>query len=540
MIGKLTLLCALAVGATAQPAQPAVSGRTVDGQGQPVRKVALTLLPLAKNAADDVLPPFGATSDPTGRFEFYDVPPGRYRLLAERPGYLKTYYGAGSIITLRAGAPISGLAIRMTEQAVISGKVTLGEDAASTVMVYLFQQKYQNGAQEWVRITSVVGEPGGGFSFNKVAPGRYRLGAEASVLQRPPGQRAERYVLTYYPGVADVGSAETIEVRRGQTVADLRLPLSKAPLFSLSGSITGKPSSSGRMIVFLSSAGVGMSGSAAVTGETFRIEGIPAGAYALGVVDMSGGGIATAVGGVVRMVSGSIRLAAQQPVQVSGDVVGLTIDLDPSAGIRGTVAGAPAGAKLRVLLSPIDVSMPYNAQAEVKADGTFIIPGSFIGRFRLQVEDLPAGAYIKSAVYGKKEALDTLDLAGTGGDEKLEIVLGAGAARISGIVRDPNGKALQGTVTLIPDPPQPLRTSLYQSADTDENGRFEIQGIRPGKYRLYAWEELKSGSHLDPQVTAPYQAFSVAMEAAENDRKEVTLKRISVDQMEAATKAPAP
>ena len=277
-----------------------------------------------------------------------------------------------------------------------------------------------------------------------------------------------------------------------------------------------------------------------MTGETFRIEGIPAGAYALGVVDMSGGGMATAVGGVVRMVSGSIRLAAQQPVQVSGDVDGLTIDLDPSAGIRGTVAGAPAGAKLRVLLSPIDVSMPYNAQAEVKADGTFVIPGSFIGRFRLQVEDLPAGAYIKSAVYGKKEALDTLDLAGTGGDEKLEIVLGAGAARISGIVRDPNGKALQGTVTLIPDPPQPLRTSLYQSADTDENGRFEIQGIRPGKYRLYAWEELKSGSHLDPQVTAPYQAFSVAMEAAENDRKEVTLKRISVDQMEAATKAPAP
>ena len=102
--------------------------------------------------------------------ELADVPPGRYRLLAERPGYLKTYYGAGSIITLRAGAPISGLAIRMTEQAVISGKVTLGEDAASTVMVYLFQQKYQNGAQEWVRITSVVGEPGGDSASTRLRP----------------------------------------------------------------------------------------------------------------------------------------------------------------------------------------------------------------------------------------------------------------------------------------------------------------------------------------------------------------------------------
>jgi hypothetical protein len=530
-MGKLTLFCVLAVCAAAQP-QPAVSGRTVDGLGQPVRKVALSLLPLEKNAADDVLPPFGATSDTTGRFEFYDVPPGRYRLQAERPGYLKTYYGAGSIITLRAGAPVSGLAIRMTEQAVISGKVTLGGDAPNMVVVYLFQQKYQNGGREWVRITSVSGLPNGEFSFNKLAPGRYRLGAEGSVLAAAPipGQRPERYVLTYYPGVADVGSAETIEVQRGQTVSDLRLPLSKAPLFSVSGSIIGKPSSPGRMIVFLSSAGSGMSGSTAVTGDKFRIEGIPAGTYALGVVDMSGAGIATADGGVVRAVaSASIRLAAQQPLQVSGDADGLTIDLDPSAGIRGTVAGAPAGAKLRVLLSPLDVSMPYNAQAEVKADGTFAIPGSFAGRFRLQLDGLPAEAYIKSAMYGKKDALDPLDLAQTGGDEKLEIVLGAPAARISGVVRDEKGNAIEGTVTLIPDPPQPLRTSLYQLAATDGNGRFQFEGVRPGKYRLYAWEDFEEGAQFDPGVTAPFQARSVAIEVKEGERKEVAVTRISAD-----------
>jgi hypothetical protein len=305
--------------------------------------------------------------------------------------------------------------------------------------------------------------------------------------------------------------------------------LGKVPLFSVSGSIIGKPPNSARLMVYLVAPGLGVSASTGVTGDKFRIESVAPGSYSVGVVDMSGGGVAMAVGGVIRMASGSMRLAAMQPVQVSGDVDGLTLDLDPAAGIRGTVAGAPAGAKLSVLLSPADIPMPYNAQAEVNADGTFVIPGSLTGRFRLQVEGLPADAYIKSAAYGKKDALDPLDLARTGGDEKLEIVLGAPAARISGVVRDDKGKALEGTVTLIPDPPQPQRISLYQSAEADEDGRFLFQGVTPGKYRVYAWEDLEPGAYLDPQVTAPYKAQSVPVEAGQNETKSVTLKRIAVD-----------
>ncbi|MGA3096198.1 MAG: carboxypeptidase-like regulatory domain-containing protein [Bryobacteraceae bacterium] len=544
MIRELTLFCALAASAAAQaPAepQPVVTGRTVTEDGQPLRKVILTLLPIGTGDSGEPLPPYTITSDTAGRFEFYSVPPGRYRLVAERAGYLKTYYGArntwaeGSVLTLRASQPITGLAVRMTEQSVISGSVVLGE-GANTVLVYLLQERYQDGRRQWVRLTSAVNQSGGDFSFNKLAPGRYRLAAEArGIAAVAPGQ-SQRSALTYYPGVVDAGSAETIEVRRGQAVSDLRLPLLKSALFSVSGTITGKPPDAGRMVVYLASAGVGVSGSAAVTGDKFRIESVPLGSYALGVMDMSGSVVALAGGGVMLASGSAMRLASMQPVQVSGDVDGLTLGLDPGAGIRGAVAGAPAGTKLRVLLSPVDIPMPYNAQAEVNADGTFAIPGSFAGRFRLQIEGLPADAYIKSAMYGKKDALDPLDLARTVGDEKLEIVLGAPAARISGVVRDEKGKALEGTVTLIPDPPQPQRTSLYQLAETGGNGSFQFQGIRPGKYRLYAWEEFEPGAQFDPDVTGPFEARSVAIEVAEGGRKEVTVTRISVDEAEAARK----
>ena len=92
-------------------------------------------------------------------------------------------------------------------------------------------------------------------------------------------------------------------------------------------------------------------------------------------------------------------------------------------------------------------------------------------------------------------------------------------------------------MTLIPDPPQPQRTSLYQLAETGGNGSLQFQGIRPGKYRLYAWEEFEAGAQFDPDVTGPFEARSVAIEVAEGARKEAAVTRISVDEMEAARKA---
>ena len=67
-------------------------------------------------------------------------------------------------------------------------------------------------------------------------------------------------------------------------------------------------------------------------------------------------------------------------------------------------------------------------------------------------------------------------------------------------------------------------------------GQFRFQSVRPGKYRLYAWEELEPGSDLDPQIAASFQAYSVAVEAGENERKQVSITRIGVD----ALPAPGP
>lgn len=213
----------------------------------------------------------------------------------------------------------------------------------------------------------------------------------------------------------------------------------------------------------------------------------------------------------------------------SGDVEAPAFDLD-AIGLRGTVQfdrGAAAGA---------DAGRRSHAVLRVGRGrrGWHVRHPRLSGPFRIELEGLPAGAFVKSALYGKKDALGVLDLAFNSGEEKLAIVIGVAGARVSGAVRDENGKALDGTVILVPDPPQPQKTSLYRLAETGENGRFLFEGVPPGKYRLYAWEEFETGAQFDPEVTLPLQARSVAIEVTEGERKEVTLPRIAVDEAEAA------
>jgi hypothetical protein len=130
--------------------------------------------------------------------------------------------------------------------------------------------------------------------------------------------------------------------------------------------------------------------------------------------------------------------------------------------------------------------------------------------------------------------LGGLEVNQSAGANSLAIVISRAGARVSGVVHDAGGKSVYATVSLIPNPPRPGQPLLYQVGETADDGRFQMQGIRPGKYRLYAWEELEPGADMDPQFIAPHEADWVAIEVGENDRKEVTLVRIPAGKTEAA------
>jgi len=528
MMGAFMAACAFGAFGSAQAGEPKpdVAGVTLDSKGEALRKVNLLLYPLETGPAGDPLPPYSAMSERDGKFSFYGIAPGRYRLVAERAGYLRTKAGAkntwapGTTLTVRPGQPIVGIEIRMAEQSIIAGSV-VSDGTPGLVAVSLLQQGYQDGQRQLTTLTTVQAGASGEFSFNKLAPGRYYL--RATVLQGSPGA-GESFVDTYYPGTIDPGAAEAIEVKKGAALSGLELPLRKSPVFRVSGSVAGFEANPGRIVVVLrpntaTSMSFASGASAVVSNGVFDLDSVLPGSYWIAATAVGSSSLTTAAQ-AVEVTSGvtGILLKAEPPVIVGGSmrveggpagIPGLTIQLVPATGAGSTVTAKPAG------------------------DGSFTLHAGQ-ARYRVEIQGLPAGAYLKSATLGDKDALGGLDIGPAAGDSKLAIVVSYDAASVAGTVRGEDGKPAAGTVTLIPDPTRPDRPSLYQVAETGDDGRFQFQGIPPGKYRLYAWEELEPGSHMDPKVTAPFGAWSVSLEAAESDKKEVTLRRIGVETVEAA------
>jgi len=510
MMRSLLLLGVACCVAIAQTAPPSVSGVALDSKGQPIRKVRLTL----RSTNGDAAAPYGATAGADGKFEFYSIPQGRYRLVGEHAGYLRSTVGAkntwavGTTLTVQDGKPISGLAIRMREQAVISGKVTVEGITSNVAIVSLIQQRYVDGRLQPTVVATSTTESGE-FRFNKLASGRYYLFAKM-----PPPSDIGAF---YYPGVTDFSAAAAIPISSGQEYSDLNFALKKGALARVRGAVTtkGQDPATIRVLMFLNAARQTRQSVASNVGVakdgTFEFPPTPAGSYTLVAIDGRG----------------PQPVFVSVPIELIGqDIGGITLRLDSVAVLPGLMKFEGFAAPPRVSVNlGVDFAVPRPLTVSIQSEGPFSLANTPPGRYAVSVQNLPVGAYVKSIFYGEKDAMtQDLDLTAGISDTPLRIVVSQAGAQIGGVVQS------DSVVTLVPEPPQPRVPSLYQSVETDANGRFLFRGIRPGKYRIFAWEELEPGTHFDPAVTEPLKDRSVLVEVAEGDRKNIAVSWILVDQ----------
>jgi hypothetical protein len=536
----MTLLLVAALALAPQAAQEnrgTVRGAVVDReQGRPLADASIELRPAAGTQPSRI-----TASDVNGAFVFSRVDAGNYRLIVRRSGYVTMEYGQQGVsgqgveFAVAAGQQWTAARLSLIPTGVISGRITDARGKpVGNARVQAYRASYPDGRRLLAPVKEVLSDDLGMYRLFWLPPGQYFVSARVpdgpmgvtllmnpdgvdnrglydaraqigTVATTPVGSGAgenEVHIPVFYPGTGSGLAASPIDVAPGADVRGADINASPVRVWRVRGNVSGAGQPANGQVRLLA-----MAGSPATDYQT--------------AIDASTGNfefakVAPGDYTALATIGGPNGLRAISNIEIRDrniDDLALTLSAGISVPVQITAdrsAGNIEFARLRVTLRPEPFlnGLPSPA-ATPSAAGAAALPGVLPGNYRLYVSPLLvpqnaaappvapalANVYVKYARYGETDILTSgLRFNGAAG-LAIEIALGANPGKLSGSVE----RAVSGiTVALVPDEGRGFRTDSYKNTLTDPQGRFELSGIPPGRYRLFAWEDVSAGAWMDP------------------------------------------
>jgi hypothetical protein len=532
-----------------------IKGRVLAADtASPLRKVQVRVF------APQLRSPRLATTDAEGRFEFRDLPAGRYNVSATKPGYVSLQYGQrrpfeqGRPIELADGQVVDKINFSLPRGGVISGRIVdeFGEPIADA-MVAAMQLRYAGGRRRPVPAgrTSPTNDLGQ-FRVWGLPPGEYLVSA---TLRAPMLVSAESlvgvsqgdntgYAPTFFPGTGSVAEAQRVAVTLGAETGGVEFPLLPVRTARLSGVVVdseGRPYTEGTVnlmqspesgMVMMFGGGVGRLG----PDGAFTLANVTPGEYTLQArVRRSKTGDAP----MPEFVAPSEGETAILPVTVSGeDIIGIVMVATKGAKLSGRVVfdgAAPAQSleNLRIIANTASgdvMPMMGGFPARVGIDGAFELMG-LIGRRTLRAVGAP-GWYLKSVRVDGREMIDTpIDFKGTESLSSVEVVLTNRAAQLTGSVTTDGGQPVKDfTVVVFPED-KALWTPdsrFFGTGRPDQDGRFKVMGLPGETYLVAALEYADPGEVRDPEYLEKLRAAATRVSVGEGEMKSLELKLVQV------------
>lgn len=512
--------------------------------GKPLRRAQIRLA--VEN--DFLATPRTASTSNDGRYEFLDVPPGRYTLRVERSGYLALSYGQrrpgeqGRPLEIAEKEVADKVDFALPRMGVISGRVfdDLGEPIAG-VTVWALQTRYVQGRRQLVAT---------GANAPTDITGRYRL------LSLPPGDYAVMgttretwphdsdpkqlfgYASTYFPGTSAAAQAQRVKLGVGQEASGIDFSLVAGRTSRVSGNAT-------------SSSGLPLAGETVTMmqeiGERTMLMGSP---VAVGSAKVDGDGTWT----LSNVPPGEYRLAmrtsardnqpaqeAQLTITVTGvDVEGVLLVAGAGGTVRGEVV-TDDGSPLPAGLDRMQVRPQFNPNApfitsilspdngRVQSDGSFEIQGVVTDSV-LSIGPLPGDWTLKAIeVEGRDVADSPLPIEHGKTLSGVRVVLTSRPTTLRGALRDEKLNPAEGTIIVFAEDSAKWRqgSRAIRTTRPDQRGLFTFKGLPAGDYFLVALESVQEGQWYDPEFLEGLKgrARRVAIADAESKQLDLVLRK---------------
>jgi protocatechuate 3,4-dioxygenase beta subunit len=506
------------------------------------------------------------TTDANGHFVISNLDPGQYRLKGKRNRFLGTYYGArragsnGVPIVLEAGQTITDLQFKLLPFGVIAGTIRDAEgEPLARVVVTALRVKFEEGRRKVTAVDAAFTDDEGQYRITGLAPGRYYVRADPKP-KSPGGMMEGNFIAPFvvittdaggtpsatpsqpkilmpalYPGVQAPEAARTIDLETGARVMGTDIVLPRSGTVRVKGHVTAPDGSRASMVSLSRGQWMGNSLDARLMASAdehgdFVFPAVPPGLY---ILTASAAAVAEAHVSFTPNSGPGIMIMEESHANYEGRMP-LEVGTTPVDGIQVVISG---GATVTgIVVQAGDKGSVPGGSVEFD-DGVSDIRRSDIldGRFSL---DLPQGHYhvylnpdgvaqdgpllIRSARWdGRDIVSEGLTIAGPG-KVSLEIMAAPDGGKLEGIALDKDDKPVAGaTVVLIPESGFRTRNDRYYTADTDQYGHFELDGIAPGDYKAFAWDDVEPGVWRDAEFVKSIESKGEALTLKTGARESV-------------------
>ena len=504
---------------------------------RPVRRARVTL------EADGSGQRYTADTDTNGRYQFDNLASGRYRVFAEKAGFVRA--GAGTPddanpepIDVPAGQSVS-VNLPLEPAAACEGRVTIdtGEPAVGAI-VSAVRFTGVAGARRPIVIQQARTDDLGRFRVHTLPAGEFYLTAAADPLAvyleaRAPGERPAGVARTYYPGTPNADDARVIGLGRGEELRQLDFTLTTVPLAALSGRVVD---SAGRTVTAY---GIRLQPVGGVAGDvtglidpragTFQFAAVPPGEYWL----LAAAAPAAAPAAQSRT---QAEFAAQRVVVSGADQTGMTVALAPAATMSvrvGTDRGAAMPPNLQVRVLPTAFDLPaapsrprLDAPIPVGSDGLAAANDVF-GPLLIRFANLPDRWALTGVWVDGADVTDTPFHFMPARTHQIRIAITDATATVSGVVQGAQKQPVRARIVVFARDERRWGpgSRFIRSVQSTADGRFRVEGLLPGEYSAAAVGFLPDEAWLEPALLRRLAGSGPPIVVSSTEQVELTLVR---------------